>query len=77
MRTEFNSLLQGLSAGGGANGTDAAVFANPVLPPDLVDEAIPGNIRKAQNFISVMRRVVHHLKERLHCVTFTQVLRLT
>lgn len=72
LRTEFNSLLQGLSAGGGANGTDAAVFANPVLPPDLVDEAIPGNIRKAQNFISVMRRVVHHLKERLHCVTFTQ-----
>ena len=63
LRTEFQSLLQGLSSGN--NSTDASVFANPVLPPDLLHDAIPGNIRKAQNFISVMRRVVQHLKDRL------------
>eukprot|EP00658_Telonema_sp_P-2_P006883 TRINITY_DN12589_c0_g1_i1.p1 TRINITY_DN12589_c0_g1~~TRINITY_DN12589_c0_g1_i1.p1 ORF type:complete len:593 (+),score=180.26 TRINITY_DN12589_c0_g1_i1:151-1929(+) len=70
LRDEFQTLLRGLSSGG--NPTDAGVFANPVLPPDLLSEAIPGNIKKAQNFISVMRRVVHHLKDRMQVVSHQQ-----
>jgi DNA excision repair protein ERCC-2 len=54
------------------------VMANPVLPDDILDEAVPvrayfgifliscnayqGNIRKAEHFISFLKRFVEYLK---------------
>jgi len=64
LRKQFNELVDGLQNAGN-NGSDPRVFANPVLPEDILNEAIPGNIRKAQSFLSVLRRFVQHLKERL------------
>ena len=36
-----------------------------VLPADILSEAVPGNIRQAQSFLSVLKRFVHHLKVRV------------
>ncbi|EGD74772.1 TFIIH basal transcription factor complex helicase XPD subunit [Salpingoeca rosetta] len=46
------------------NATDA-VMANPVLPSHVVEEAVPGNIRKAEHFVSFLKRFVEYLKKRL------------
>ena len=33
-----------------------------VLPDDLLSEAIPGNIRKAEHFVASLKRLVEYLK---------------
>lgn len=40
-------------------------LANPALPDDILKEAVPGNIRRAEHFLSVLRRLVQYLKGRL------------
>lgn len=42
-----------------------AWLANPALPDDILREAVPGNIRRAEHFLSVLRRLVQYLKGRL------------
>ena len=37
----------------------------PVLPDDLLHEAIPGNIRKAEHFVAFLKRLVEYLKVRI------------
>lgn len=47
-------------AGGGAASLAAAadaIPANPALPADILQEAVPGNIRRAEHFVSFMRKV--------------------
>ena len=39
-----------------------AIMGNPVLPDDLLSEAIPGNIRKAEHFVAFLKRFVEYLK---------------
>ncbi|CAI5733022.1 unnamed protein product [Hyaloperonospora brassicae] len=41
------------------------MLANPVLPDDVLDEAIPGNIRKAEHFVAFMRRLIEYLRQRI------------
>ena len=36
-----------------------------VLPDDLLNEAIPGNIRKAEHFVAFLKRFVEYLKVRV------------
>jgi Helical and beta-bridge domain len=33
-----------------------------VLPDDLLNEAIPGNIRKAEHFVAFLKRFIEYLK---------------
>lgn len=40
-------------------------LANPALPDHILREAVPGNIRKAEHFVAVLRRFVQYLKNRL------------
>jgi len=50
------------------------MLANPVLSADMIDEAIPGNIRKAEHFIAFLKRFIEYLKTRmrvLHVVAET------
>lgn len=42
-----------------------AWLSNPALPDDILKEAVPGNIRRAEHFLSVLRRLVQYLKGRL------------
>jgi hypothetical protein len=77
LQDEYARLVAGLDAGGGDNDdndSDAGavvrgreeddMLANPVLPADLVQEAIPGNIRKAEHFVAFMKRFIEYLKVR-------------
>lgn len=40
-------------------------LANPALPDDILKESVPGNIRRAEHFLSVLRRFVQYLRGRL------------
>lgn len=54
--------------------TEDVFISNPVLPDDLLKEAIPGNIRKAEHFIAFLKRFVEYMKTRmkvLHVVAET------
>ncbi|CAL9782182.1 unnamed protein product [Musa acuminata subsp. burmannicoides] len=64
LRTEYNRLVEGLAQRGSLPITDAWL-ANPALPDDILKEAVPGNIRRAEHFLSVLRRLVQYLKGRL------------
>lgn len=40
-------------------------MSNPVLPEDILNEAIPGNIRKAEHFVAFLKRFIEYLKTRM------------
>jgi DNA excision repair protein ERCC-2 len=73
LNEEYQRLVRGLAesgALGGATGAGSAaspadaMLANPVprLPDALAQEAVPGNIRRAEHFLTFMKKVVEHLK---------------
>ncbi|GJV88075.1 DNA repair helicase XPD [Tanacetum coccineum] len=64
LRAEYDRLVDGLAQRGNLPRGDTWL-ANPALPDDILKEAVPGNIRKAQHFVSVLRRLVQYLKGRL------------
>lgn len=41
-------------------------FGSPVLSEDMLQEAVPGNIRKAEHFLAFLKRWIEYLKTRLH-----------
>lgn len=59
---EYQRLVQGLKEAGQLDETQAAQIGSPVLPDDVVEEAVPGNIRRAEHFLSLMKRVTVYLK---------------
>ncbi|PRW60183.1 DNA repair helicase UVH6 [Chlorella sorokiniana] len=72
LRAEYQRLVQGLQAQGvlqqgGAGEADGTQqwLANPALPDDILREAVPGNIRRAEHFIAFLQRFVQHLRSRL------------
>ena len=64
LREEYNKLVQGLRDASAARETDT-VLSNPVLPDEILEEAVPGNIRQAGHFVNFMRRFIEYLKTRL------------
>lgn len=36
-----------------------------MLPDEILHQAVPGNLRRADSFVSFMRRLVEHLKKRM------------
>ncbi|KAF0699638.1 Aste57867_9821 [Aphanomyces stellatus] len=65
---EYRRLVEGLRSSGAVVGVSAAsdvAAANPVLPSDILEEAIPGNIRRAEHFLAFMRRVIEYLRTRI------------
>lgn len=57
--------LPARAAGAHAGGGGEDWLANPALPEDIVQETVPGNIRRAEHFVTFMRRLVSYLRERL------------
>ncbi|KAG6909718.1 hypothetical protein DXG01_015920 [Tephrocybe rancida] len=71
LQDEYAKLVEGLQDA--VDDTDG-FMANPLLPDDLLNEAIPGNIRKAEHFVAFLKRFVEYLKTRmrvLHVVAET------
>lgn len=73
LQEEYAKLVEGLQEAADARDEDAFI-ANPILPDDLLTEAVPGNIRKAEHFVAFLKRFVEYLKTRmrvLHVVAET------
>lgn len=73
LQDEYEKLVEGLRAAEIAR--DEELFmSNPTLPLDLLEEAVPGNIRKAEHFILFLKRFIEYLKTRmkvLHVISET------
>ena len=73
LQDEYQKLVQGLQEQEVARDEDQWL-ANPILPEDILKEAIPGNIRRAEHFTAFLARFVEYLKTRmrvLHVVAET------
>ncbi|CAJ1388569.1 unnamed protein product [Effrenium voratum] len=66
LQEEYKRLVQGLRQAGQIDEAMADQLQSPVLPEDLVSEAIPGNIRRAEHFIALLRRIVNFCRRYLH-----------
>jgi DNA excision repair protein ERCC-2 len=63
LQDEYNKLVEGLREADEARQEDA-FMTNPALPEDLLKEAVPGNIRRAEHFIAFLKRFIEYLKAR-------------
>ncbi|KAH6677062.1 DNA repair helicase RAD3 [Verticillium dahliae] len=71
LQNEYLKLVEGLRDAGEARQEDA-FMANPArltngkaLPDDLLNEAVPGNIRRAEHFVAFLKRFIEYLKTRM------------
>ncbi|KAF8163298.1 hypothetical protein B0H34DRAFT_651010 [Crassisporium funariophilum] len=74
LQDEYAKLVEGLQESITDDNDADEFMGNPLLPDDLLKEAIPGNIRKAEHFVAFLKRFVEYLKTRmrvLHVVAET------
>lgn len=64
LKEEYHRMVEGLREAYEARETDV-ILANPVLPTEVLEEAVPGNIRNAEHFVGFLKRFVEYLKTRL------------
>ncbi|KAK8693900.1 hypothetical protein V6N13_071467 [Hibiscus sabdariffa] len=64
LRAEYNRLVEGLALRQNLPISDNWL-SNPALPDDILKEAVPGNIRRAEHFLHVLRRLVQYIRGRL------------
>ncbi|XP_050301737.1 general transcription and DNA repair factor IIH helicase subunit XPD [Anthonomus grandis grandis] len=64
LQEEYQRLVEGLRDASVARETDM-ILSNPVLPDEVLQEVVPGNIRNAEHFIGFLKRFVEYLKTRL------------
>ncbi|KAL3275707.1 hypothetical protein HHI36_020456 [Cryptolaemus montrouzieri] len=64
LQEEYQILVEGLRQEAISRETDI-ILSNPVLPDEILQEAVPGNIRNAEHFVSFLKRLVEYLKTRL------------
>ncbi|KAK3997062.1 hypothetical protein QBC44DRAFT_106805 [Cladorrhinum sp. PSN332] len=64
LQDEYEKLVQGLRGSDECQQEDS-FMANPTLPDDLINEAVPGNIRRAEHFVAFLRRFIEYLKTRM------------
>lgn len=73
LQSEYAKLVEGLREADEARNEDA-FMSNPTLPDDLLKEAVPGNIRRAEHFVAFLKRFIEYLKTRmkvLHVISET------
>lgn len=67
LNEEYDRLVRGLTQSGvltSAPMTDT-VLANPVIPSDILEQAVPGNIRKAEHFLGFMKKIIQYLRTQM------------
>lgn len=64
LKKEYNRLVEGLQEANLARETDL-ILSNPVLPTEILNEAVPGNIRNAEHFVGFLKRLLEYIKTRL------------
>ncbi|KAG7773410.1 hypothetical protein KL930_004525 [Ogataea haglerorum] len=76
LQDEYEKLVEGLRESEIYHTDEDAFMVNPVLPDDVLTEAVPGSIRRAEHFISFLKRFIEYLKTRmkvLHVISETPV----
>lgn len=58
-------MVEGLAVKGVLRTTGEEFLSNPALPADILKEAVPGNIRRAEHFTGFLRRFVEYLRTRM------------
>lgn len=76
LREEYRRLVSGLSHQGalpisGDVSETSNWLSNPALPEDILREAVPGNIRRAEHFVAFLQRFVGFLSRRMDIRTVT------
>ncbi|QLQ82045.1 hypothetical protein HG537_0G02990 [Torulaspora globosa] len=74
LQDEYDKLVKGLHTAEILEPEEEAALETPVLSEDLLTEAIPGNIRRAEHFVSFLKRLIEYLKTRmkvLHVISET------
>ncbi|KAK9841666.1 hypothetical protein WJX74_009815 [Apatococcus lobatus] len=73
LKDEYNRLWSGLAQQGHLPAQNRSplpggedTLANPALPQDILQEAVPGNIRRAEHFLAFLRRFIEYLRQRLN-----------
>lgn len=64
LQNEYSKLVEGLREAEQARDEEQFI-SNPVLPDDLLKEAVPGNIRRAEHFVAFLKRFIEYLKTRM------------
>lgn len=64
LQQEYERLVRGMSTNGIFPQVHAgdSMLASPNIREDIVEETVPGNIRKAEHFIQFLRRLVQYLR---------------
>mmetsp|Transcript_10674 Transcript_10674/g.39175 ORF Transcript_10674/g.39175 Transcript_10674/m.39175 type:complete len:789 (+) Transcript_10674:294-2660(+) len=66
LREEYHRLVQGLQQHAPQAIRPADEWlSNPVLPENILREAVPGNIRRAEHFLAFLRRFLEYVKKRM------------
>ena len=77
LKEEYRRLVTGLANQGALPGVESGEvdasqwLANPALPQDILREAVPGNIRRAEHFVSFLQRFLAFLNKRMDIRTVT------
>ncbi|XP_050349919.1 general transcription and DNA repair factor IIH helicase subunit XPD isoform X2 [Nymphalis io] len=64
LAAEYEQMVEGLRDAAVARDTDL-ILANPILPDEVLNEVVPGNIRNAEHFLGFLKRFVEYVKMRL------------
>jgi len=64
LQEEYQRLVQGLTHSGSLSTADE-IPANPLLPADILQQAVPGSLRRADSFVNFLKRLIAHLKKRM------------
>lgn len=64
LHQEYDRLIRGMSTTGifPEVSVGDSVLASPTIREDIIEETVPGNIRKAEHFIQFLRRFVQYLR---------------
>lgn len=70
LQAEYASLVNGLIQQGVIQQADAeapgdSILASPLLPADVLEEAVPGSIRKAEHFVVYLKKIIEYLKHKM------------
>lgn len=64
LEEEYQRLVEGLRKASADREADI-ILSNPVLPDEILQEVVPGNIRNAEHFVLFLKRFLEYLKSRL------------
>lgn len=70
---EYQALVAGLSEQGIELPNQEVLLGNPLIPNDILQEAVPGSIRRAEHFVAFLKKLVEYLKSRLKTVSVEQI----